>query len=106
MEDKLMAKYIPLAGSKRQLLPNSRPLGPVDPSEVDSITVRVRSSGDKKALEKRVYDQSKLPLKDRTYLTREQLAEQNGASAADLDLVERFAQQHDLMVVHRSAAER
>ena len=101
-----MAKYIPLAGSKRQLLPNSRPLGPVDPSEVDSITIRVRSSGDKKALEKRVQDQSKLPLKDRTYLTREQLAEQHGASAADLDLVERFAQQHDLMVVHRSAAER
>jgi kumamolisin len=101
-----MAGYVPLPGSKRALLPNSRPAGAIDPSEVDSITVRVRSSGDVGALEKGVYEQSKKPLNERTYLTREDLAKQHGASADDLDLVEQFAQQHNLIVVHRSAAER
>jgi kumamolisin len=101
-----MTAFVALPGSKRELLPNSRPAGPVDPSEVTSITVRVRSVGDPAALEKRVDEQSKLPLKDRTYLTREELAQKHGASAADLDLVEQFAQQHNLVVVHRSAAER
>jgi len=101
-----MAKYIPLPGSNRTLLPNSRPIGPIDQSEIDSVTVRVRSSGNRKDLEKLVSDQSKVPLKDRKYLTREQLAAQHGASDEDLDRVERYAQQHDLVVVHRSAAER
>jgi kumamolisin len=101
-----MAGYVPLPGSKRLLLPNSRPAGLIDPSEINSITVRVRSAGDIDELEKRVYEQSKLPLSDRTYLTQEEFAQQHGASAEDLDLVEHLAQQHNLMVVHRSAAER
>jgi kumamolisin len=101
-----MAGYVPLPGSKRLLLPNSRSAGPVDPSEIDSITVRIRSTGDTEALEKRVHEQSTQPLADRTYLTREELAQHHGASAEDLDLVEQFAQQHNLVVVHRSAAER
>ena len=101
-----MANYVQLPGSKRLLLPNSRPAGPIDPSEIDSITVRVRPAGDAGSLEKRVYEQSQKPLKDRTYLTRQDLATQHGASAEDLDLVEQFAQQHNLIVVHRSAAER
>jgi kumamolisin len=88
------------------LLPHSRAAGPIDPSEIESITVRVRSAGDPAALEKRVYEQSQLPLKDRTYLTREELAAQHGASAADLDKVEQLAQEHNLTVVHRDAAER
>jgi kumamolisin len=101
-----MAGSVPLPGSKRALLPNSRPAGPIDPSQIETITVRVRSVGDSAALEKRVYEQSKLPLKDRTYLSREELAQQHGASGQDLDLVERYAQQHNLFVIHRSAAER
>ena len=101
-----MAAYVPLPGSQRALLPNSRPAGAIDPSEITSITVRVRSIGDVKALEKQVYQLSKKPLKDRTYLTRAQLAQQHGASAEDLDAVEKFAQQHNLVVIHRSAAER
>ncbi len=101
-----MASYVPLPGSKRTLLPNSRPAGPVDRSEMASITVRVRSAGDPAALERQVYEQSQKPLQDRTYLSREELAKTNGASAADLDQIEQFAQRHNLMVVHRSAAER
>jgi kumamolisin len=101
-----MAVYVPLPGSQKSLLPNSRPAGPVDPSELASLTVRVRSTGDPKALEKRVYEQAAKPLAKREYLTHEQLAEQHGASKDDLDKIEAFAQQHDLFVVHRSAAAR
>src|SRR5450432_2537817 len=101
-----MASYVPLPGSKRLLLPNSRPAGPVDLSKIESLTVRVRSAGNNADLEKMVYEQSEKPLKDKTYLTREELGRQHGASAKDLDLVEQYAQKHNLIVVHRSAAER
>jgi kumamolisin len=101
-----MAGYVTLPGSKRSLLPNSRAAGPVDHSEIDSLTIRVRSVGNTQELEKRVYDESVKPLAERTYVSRADLAASHGASAADLDLVEQFAQQHNLMVVHRSAAER
>jgi kumamolisin len=101
-----MAVYVPLPGSKRTLLPNSRPAGPIDPSEIDSITVRVRSEGDPKALAKKAYDLASTPLAERKYLTHEQLEKQYGASQEDLDKIEHFAQEHGLMVVHRSAAER
>jgi kumamolisin len=101
-----MATYVPLPGSRRTLLPNSRPTGPVDKSQLASLTVRVRSGGDLAALEKRVRAESAKPLAQRQYLTREEFAQQYGSRAADLDLVEQLAQSHDLMVVHRSAAER
>lgn len=101
-----MATYVPLPGSKRVLLPNSRSAGPIDPSEIASITVKVRSGGDIAALEKKVYEQANQPLASRKYLTREELAAQRGAAKEDLDKIEEFAQQHDLFVVHRSAAER
>jgi len=98
--------FVPLAGSKRELLPNSRPAGPIDPSEIASITVRTRSVGNGAELEQKVrklYDQ---PLADRRYLTRAELAEQHGASTQDLDAIEHYAQQHNLVVSHRNAAER
>src|SRR5258708_31907744 len=101
-----MPGYVPLPGSRRMLLPNSRPVGPIDPSEIDSLTVRVRSSGDVKALEAKVNEMSKLPVEQRQYSSYEDLERQTGASQADLDLVEKVAQQHNLVVVHRSAAER
>src|SRR5579863_6134536 len=101
-----MASHVALPGSKHTLLANSRPAGPVDPKEIASLTVRVRSVGDPAALEKRVQQQSREPLADRTYLSRAELAHSHGAKAEDLDLVEQFAHQHNLIVAHRSAAER
>jgi len=101
-----MATYVPLPSSKRSLLANSRAIGPVDRSETASLTIRVRSMGDKKALEQWVNEQSKLPLDQRKYLTHEELAKQHGADSADLDLVEELSQRHNLVVVHRSEAER
>ena len=60
-----MATYVPLPGSRRTLLPDSRPAGPVDRSQLASLTVRVRSAGDLAALEKRVYQLSAQPLAQR-----------------------------------------
>jgi len=101
-----MAAYVTLPGSRRTLLANSVPAGPVDTSEVVSVTVRVRSVGDPKALEKQGYDLARTPMVQREYLTHAQLEAQYGASQADLDTIEHFAQEHDLTVTHRSAAER
>jgi kumamolisin len=98
--------YVSLPGSKRTLLPNSRPAGPINRSEVASVTVRVRSAGDPETLAKKAYDLANLPLAERKYLTHEDLEKQHGASQEDLDKIEHFAQEHDLTVVHRSAAER
>jgi kumamolisin len=101
-----MPVYLPLPGSKRTLLPNSRPAGPIDPKEVASLTVRLRSAADPQALVERVYEQASRPLAQRTYLTHDELDERHGASQEDLDKIEEFAHEHDLTVVHRSAAER
>jgi kumamolisin len=101
-----MATYVPLPGSKRTLLPNSRPIGPINSSEIASLTIRVRSSGDMAGLEKQVRKQSEQPLKKREYLSRDAFAAKYGARSADLDLVEQIAQRHDLKVVHRNASER
>src|SRR5215467_7926162 len=101
-----MAVYVPLPGSKRTLLPNSRPAGPIDPSEIASLTVRVRSAGDPEALAKKAYELANTPLAQRKYLTHDELEKQHGAKQEDLDKIEHFAQEHDLTVVHRSASER
>jgi kumamolisin len=100
------AYYVPLPGSKRTLLPHSRPAGPVDRSQTESITIRVRSVGDMQELEKRVYEEAQRPLNDRTHISHAEYEKIHGASAEDLDRVEQFAQEHNLMVVHRNAAER
>jgi kumamolisin len=101
-----MTPHVTLPGSARTLAPRSRAIGAVDPTQIASLTLRTRSIGDVAALEERVRAQSALPLAERQYLTREDLAKSHGASPADLDLVERVAHQHNLTVVHRSAAER
>ena len=101
-----LPSYVSLPGSKRELLPNSRPAGSIDPSEMTSITVRVRPSGKPADLEKKVKAIYKQPLKDRQYISREELAGQHGARAEDLDSLEQFALRHNLVVSRRSAAER
>ena len=101
-----MTVYVTLPGSHRSLQPNSRLAGPADSSAMASVTVRVRSSGDPAALAKKTYDLARTPLAKRKYLTHQELEKQYGAKQADLDKIEHIAQTHDLMVAHRSAAER
>ena len=101
-----MASYLPVVGSKQTPLANSRSAGPIDPNELASVTVRVRSKGAPGALGKLAYQLALTPLAQRRYLTHQDLLDQHGASAADLDAVEKFAQSQNLVVVHRSALER
>jgi kumamolisin len=101
-----MSVYVPIGGSTRALLPNSRAAGPVDPNEIASVTVRLRSRGDPAALAAKAYEIASKPLAQRQYLTHAELEKQHGADRADLDTLEHFAQSHNLMVAHRSAAER
>jgi kumamolisin len=101
-----MTSYVPLPGSKRNLLSHSQAAGRVDPAEITSLTVRVRSAGDPEALAKKAYELAATPLAERKYLTHDELEKQHGAAQQDLDKIEHFAQQHDLTVVHRSALER
>jgi kumamolisin len=101
-----MPTKVTLPGSQKHLLPNSRPAGPVDPSEITSVTVRLRSAEDPKELEAIAYKLADQPLAERTYLSPGGLGRRFGASAADLDAIESFAQKHNLVVSHRSAAKR
>jgi kumamolisin len=98
--------YVELPGSYRDLLPNSRPAGSVDPDEITSITVRVRSVGEVKNLEKDVTNIYSQRLGDRKYLTRQELLEKYGGSSSDLNAIEKFAAQHNLMVSNRSSEQR
>jgi hypothetical protein len=58
-----MPGYVTLPGSKRTLLPRSRPAG----TEVASLTVRVRSAGNPDGLAKKAYELAQTPLADRRY---------------------------------------
>jgi kumamolisin len=98
--------YVPLAGSARDLLPNSRPAGPVDTSQIASLTIRTRAKNDFSALEAKVLELYQQPLGNRTYLTRQQLSDQFGANSADFDAIENHAQTHRLVVSHRDARRR
>jgi kumamolisin len=101
-----MGGYVPLAGSKKTPKPNARPVGPVDLSQVASLTVRVRSVGNRAELAEKVRALSEKSLSERKYFTHEELEAQHGARNEDLDRVEDYARRHDLVVVHRSVAER
>lgn len=101
-----MSVYVPLNGSKRELLPNSQVAGPIDLSEIASLTIRVRSVGDPAHLVQLAHELGRTPVAERRYLTHAELAEQHGAAEADLDAIAAFARRHHLVVVRRSAVER
>ena len=69
------------------------------------VTVRVRPKQDWASVASATGLADVAP-QDRTYLTREQLEQQLGASAADIAQVTHFAQGHGLTVVYANTAER
>ena len=98
--------FVPLPGSQRHLLPDSRPSGSIDPDEIVHLTIRVRSRGDVGALEDAVREMSTRPLAEREYMTHEQLAATHGSDSDDLDAVESYARKNHLLVQHRSTGAR
>src|SRR6266705_624553 len=100
------SNFVPLPGSTHETLATARAAGPIDTSEVSSITIRTRPATDPEDLEKKVAEIYAKPLAERTYMSREELESSHGAHPDDLDAIEQYAQQHNLVVSHRSEAER
>src|SRR5437588_5775818 len=99
-----VTNFVPLPGSKHTLLASTRPAGPIDQSETASLTVRTRPVTTLDQHENKLSTMYAQPLGERTYLSREQLADLQSALPEDLDAVEQYAQQHNLVVSHRSPA--
>ena len=103
---KTSPKLVALAGTERKPLAGAKPLGAPDPQQRLSVTVLVRSRQPLSVRQPALRALLTAPLAQRRYLSRGDLAARHGADPADLDRVEAFAHQHELTVVHRSAAER
>ena len=101
-----MSNFVALKESHRNLMCDSRPAGPVDPKEIASLTIRIRSRGDPTELARHAYALAELPLAERNYATHEDISARYGAHADDLDQLESYAQKHNLLVVHRSTLAR
>jgi len=86
-------------GSERQPLRGSRRLGPADPGERLEVTVMVRGSNPDKL-------QEHLRKRPSRPMTRQEYEKAHGASSADFEKVSKFASEHGLSVVERSAARR
>src|SRR4051794_17148696 len=87
----VVQSHIALPGSQRELLPDSRLAGSIDPTEVSSLTIRTRPQGDLGAIEAELAAQYARPLGRRQYLSRGDAAEKFGARIDDLDALEAFA---------------
>ena len=86
-------------GSERQPVPGSRRLGPADPGERLEVTVMVRA-GNPDKLQEHLRKRMSRPM------TRDEYEKAHGASSADFDKVSKFASEHGLSTVERSAARR
>ena len=99
-------KHVPLKGGHRELLPKSRSIGAVNAAEIAAITVRTRARSNLADLERKVHRLYARSLKQRRYLTHDELAALHGARPRDLDAVEAYAQHHNLVITRRSAPQR
>jgi kumamolisin len=94
--------YVRLAGSERSLVSGAERVGPADPKEEATVSVRVRRRPDVPPLPSPV--ESAGP--EGSFPTREEFSAKWGASEADLDAVGAFADENGLEVVERSVARR
>src|SRR6266852_4743572 len=87
--------YKQLTGSERKPLPNSRPVGPVDPNEPVEVAVYLRApatSNLANTISEQVQQQGR-PL------SREEYSASQSAASDDVAKVEEFARKHDLTIV-------
>src|ERR1039458_7074296 len=99
------ANYHRVEGSERHPAREALLVGPADPNEKLSVTIRVRRRPDGPAVPDMSHWANEPPGR-RRFLTREQAAAQYGASQQDLDKVVAFAQLHGLNIVESNAARR
>src|SRR5207249_4399740 len=79
-------------------------IGPVDPKEVISVSIRVRQRTDTSPLA--IETVAAAPHGERKHVSREDFARMYGAAQADLDAVTAFAASHGLKVEEISASRR
>ena len=97
--------YRALANSERPPAPGVVRMGPVDPKETLSVSIRVRRRPDGPSLPN-PNTLAATSLTQRGYLSREDFAASYGAAQADLDQVVAFAQSQGLTIVETNAARR
>jgi subtilase family serine protease len=99
------ADYRALEGSERKPRAGAKRVGSADPTEIFTVSVRVRRRADAPLLPDLV-NLAATPLNERRYLSREDFATTYGASQADLDAIGRFARANGLEVVEFSIPRR
>jgi hypothetical protein len=96
--------YRAIANSEKTPVPGAHKIGPADPKEVMSVSIRVRSRTDQPQSD--VNTIAAAPHGERKHISREEFAQTYGASQPDLDAVTAFAKNHGLKVEEVSAARR
>ncbi len=91
-------KRIPLPGSERKALPESQPVGSIDPTDTVRVTVVLRRTGAVPAAEKGNEQPRRLSHQD--------FQQSHGANPEDIALIEKFAHEYQLTVVEASAQKR
>ena len=99
------AGYRRLEGSERRPAHGAERLGPADPEEAFSVTVRVRRRRDAPPVPDHAHWMATPPLQ-RKFVSHDEFASKYGAAQQDLDAVTRFAGRHGLKVDGTSAAGR
>lgn len=92
-----------LAGSERLPLPGAIATGPVRDDERFEVTVRLRR---KQALDSKHATHADASPRLRRYLTHDEYADQYGADPRDIAKVEKFAREHELVMVDSSVDRR
>jgi len=95
-------EYQPLEKSERYGAPGARRVGPANPQETLTVSIRVRRRPDAPALP----DLAATPSSRRPYLSREEFAARYGADPKDLARVADFARGAGLKIVEPRIARR
>jgi len=94
-----------LAGSKRKAVPGAKPKGVANPDAQIQVTVRIRGKRDRRESVDLMAQGRKLPAR-RTYVSREDFAEEHGADPADVAKIGEFAHNHGLTMIGSNLAQR
>ena len=102
----MFSEYSALAGSERKLVPGSGLIGPSDPNEVATVSVRLRSRRPGSELEAHATSLGLQSPDVRNYLSAEEYTATYGADPTDVAKLEAFAARHHLSVVRADLTQR
>jgi kumamolisin len=97
---------VPVADSELMHVPGAVPLGLVNPNEAIEVTVFVRSQSPAEELQTYLEREGSRRVRERKYLTPDQVDAKYGADTADILKIERFANDHGLSIVAASPRRR